>query len=59
MIISIDKTYRIFMDFEYLRDIVPINLIKIIKQSPMLLASNEKDFIMTISVPQMPVMPWL
>lgn len=58
MIISIDKTHPIFKDPEYIKDIVPFNLIEIIKQSPMLLVSNEKDFIIAISAPQKPVWVW-
>ena len=58
MITAIDKTHNIFSSNEYMKDIVPFNLMELIKQHPMLLESNEKDFIIGMTAPQMPIWVW-
>lgn len=58
MVFEIDKTHSIFGTSEYLGDIVPFNLMEVIKQSPLLLVSNEKNFIIGMTAPQMPIWVW-
>lgn len=58
MITAIDQTHPIFSSPAYLKDIVPFSLMEAIKKDPMLLVSNEKDFIIGMSAPQMPVWVW-
>lgn len=58
MITSIDKNHAIFSSDEYLKDIVPFSLMELIKQYPMLLESNEKDFIIGMTAPHMPIWVW-
>lgn len=58
MIISIDKTHSIFSSKEYLNDIVSFNVMEVVKQQPMMLESNEKDFIIGQTAPDVPVWVW-
>lgn len=58
MIISIDKSHPIFSCEDYKNDIVPFQLMELIKQFPMLLVSNEKDFIIGMTSRQMPIWVW-
>lgn len=58
MIKNIDKSHLIFISIAYQNDIVPFYLIELIKHAPMLLASNEKSFIIAMSTPAMPIWVW-
>ena len=58
MITAINKTHAIFNSAAYIRDIVPFSLMELIKQCPMLLESDEKDFIIGMALPQMPIWVW-
>lgn len=58
MIVGIDKEHALFSSAEYKKDLVAFSLMELIKQSPMLLVSNEKNFIIGMSAPQMPVWVW-
>jgi uncharacterized protein len=58
MIINIGKTHPIFSSDAYQKDVVPFNLMEVIKQSPQLLISDEKNFIAGMSAPQFPVWIW-
>ena len=58
MIISIDKNHPIFNSDDYKKDIVPFQLMELIKQFPMLLVTNEKDFIVGMTSPKMPIWVW-
>lgn len=58
MIVKIDKTHALFSGAEYKKDLVAFSLMEFIKQSPLLLVSNEKNFIIGMSAPQMPVWVW-
>lgn len=58
MITAINKTHAIFNSAAYIRDIVPFSLMELIKQCPMLLESDEKDFIIGMASPQMPIWVW-
>lgn len=58
MIIDIDKTHPIFESAEYIKDIVPFSLMELIKQTPKILKSNEKNYIVGMIAPQMPTWVW-
>lgn len=58
MIIDIDKTHPIFSSEAYLKDVVPFHLMEVIKQSPQLLISDEKNFIVGMSAPDLPAWIW-
>lgn len=58
MIIDIDKTHPIFESAEYKKDIVPFSLMELIKQTPKILKSNEKNYIVGMIAPQMPTWVW-
>ena len=57
-IVSIDKNHKIFNSKEYLKDIVPFNLLELIKEFPTLLESDEKDFIIGMISPEAPIWVW-
>ncbi len=58
MITSIDKYHPIFQSEEYQKDIVPFQLMELIKEYPILLVSDEKSYIVGSSHPDMPVWIW-
>ena len=58
MIIDIDKTNPIFKSKKYIKDIVPFSLMELIKETPKILKSNEKNFIVGMIAPQMPTWVW-
>ena len=58
MIIDIDKTHPIFKSEKYIKDIVPFSLMELIKETPKILRSNEKNFIVGMIAPQMPTWVW-
>lgn len=55
---AIDKTHPIFASEDYRNDRVPFSLMELIKQHPMLLESDEKDCILGMIAPQMPIWVW-
>ena len=58
MITDIDKMHPIFKSEKYIKDIVPFGLIELIKETPKILKSNEKNFIVGMIAPQMPTWVW-
>ena len=58
MIISIDKNHSIFQSQQYQKDIIPFQLLEIIKEFPILLVSDENSFVIGASHPDMPVWIW-
>lgn len=58
MLKNIDKNNDIFKSDAYRKDIVPFQLLELIKENPILLVSDEKDFIIGASHPDMPVWVW-
>ncbi|WMJ22531.1 GNAT family N-acetyltransferase [Paludicola sp. MB14-C6] len=58
MFVSIDKTHPIFQTSAYLKDIVPFNLMEIIKEYPLFIVSNERDVILGTTSPQNPIWVW-
>lgn len=58
MIISIDKSHPVFSHPAYLKDVVPFNLMEIIKHAPMLLVSDGESFIVGMTKPQAPAWVW-
>ncbi len=55
---SIDKNNGIFKSETYRMDIVPFQLLELIKENPIILVSDEKDFVIGASHPEMPVWVW-
>ncbi len=55
---NIDKNNGIFKSDTYRKDIVPFQLLELIKESPIMLVSDEKSFIIGASHPGMPVWVW-
>ena len=55
---NIDKNNRIFKSDAYRKDIVPFQLLELIKENPIMLISDEKSFIIGASHPEMPVWVW-
>lgn len=58
MIKNIDKYNIIFKSDDYRNDVVPFQLLELIKENPILLVSDEKNFIIGASHPEMPVWVW-
>lgn len=58
MVTAIKSTHKIFKSAAYQKDIVPFQLMEIIRPAPMLLLSNRKDFVIGMSAPQMPIWVW-
>lgn len=58
MIISIDKNHAIFQSKQYQKDIIPFQLLELIKEFPILLVSDESNFVIGVSHPDMPVWIW-
>ena len=58
MIISIDKNHSIFQSKQYQKDIIPFQLLELIKEFPILLVSDENSFVIGASHPDMPVWIW-
>ena len=58
MIISIDKNHDIFQSQQYQKDIIPFQLLELIKDFPILLVSDENSFVIGASHPDMPVWIW-
>ncbi len=58
MIITIDKNHSIFQSQQYQKDIVPFQLLELIKEFPILLVSDENSFVIGASHPDMPVWIW-
>lgn len=58
MIITIDKNHSIFQSQQYQKDIIPFQLLEIIKEFPILLVSDENSFVIGSSHPDMPVWIW-
>ena len=55
---NIDKNNDIFKSDAYRKDVVPFQLLELIKENPILLVSDEKSFIIGASHPDMPVWVW-
>lgn len=55
---NIDKNNDIFKSDAYRKDIVPFQLLELIKENSILLVSDEKNFIIGASHPDMPVWVW-
>lgn len=58
MLVNISQSHPIFLDCRYLQDIVPFQLMECIKQNPLLLVSDETDFILGMASPEAPVWIW-
>ncbi len=58
MIITIDKNHSIFQSQQYQKDIIPFQLLELIKEFPILLVSDENSFVIGASHPDMPVWIW-
>lgn len=55
---NIDKNNEIFKCDTYRKDIVPFQLLELIKENPIMLVSDEKSFIIGASHREMPVWVW-
>lgn len=55
---NIDKNNQIFKSDAYRKDIVPFQLLELIKENPIMLMSDGKSFIIGASHPKMPVWVW-
>lgn len=55
---NINKNNDIFKSDAYKKDIVPFQLLELIKENPIILVSDEKDFVIGASHPEMPVWVW-
>lgn len=56
--IKIDSNHPIFNNPAYQKDIVPFNLIEALKQAPLLMTSDEKNYILCTSSPDYPTWIW-
>ncbi len=58
MIQSITKDSKIFDDERYKKDVIPFSLIEVIKQNPLILQSDEENFIIAASATYHPAWIW-
>ncbi len=55
---NIDKNNEIFKSDMYRKDVIPFQLLELIKENPIMLVSDEKSFVIGASHPEMPVWVW-